>query len=551
MTQITGISITTCKHLGGALLLKVIIADDEIRVVKLIMALGDWDSLDMKVVGTASNGIEAVELIKTLSPDLIITDIRMPGYTGLELIEKAKEINNNLEILIISGYAQFEYAQSAMRFGVSDYLLKPINQVELMNTLSKIKNNYLIKKDTLLQSEKALIREKTDVSKIRTALIQNIIFNGNTYDDMPAEKINAEFHFNFKPALFKAFSIKIDCDILQYNTSAISIVENTIYDIFNAIVKPLCYDFEMLFIGYTGYGICNFEQDKAESLTDAFKECFCNILSKRDMYPDIDVSIFIGNTTNSFQLVSSSFAQAKSMISERIIEGCGRIFENLPVSSAINCSLLIKEFSQTFDSAIEICDSIMASKSYELLKVNALSVKAVCGRELFSLVQNAGERVLSVIPQSDKSKQLHDSFMLSCSMSKNPDELFSCLECLINDVVAWLSDYNEQLDTKPIRLAKQYIKEHYMETITLEQVAEKVGFNSSYFSALFKKKCGMGFVDYLTKTRIDSSKDLLKETNLLITDICERIGYTDIKHFTKTFKKYTSLKPSEYRKLYG
>ena len=106
-------------------MLKVIIADDEERVCRLVQMIVDWDSLGMEVIGTASNGLEALELLENLRPDILITDIRMPGCDGLELIEKAKAILPHLQIAMISGYAQFEYAQAAMNFDVGGYILKP------------------------------------------------------------------------------------------------------------------------------------------------------------------------------------------------------------------------------------------------------------------------------------------------------------------------------------------------------------------------------------------------------------------------------------------
>ena len=109
-------------------MVKLVVADDEERVCRLIVALGNWEELGIKVVGTAANGIQALELIRKEKTDILITDIRMPGLNGLELIEKVREISPDIKIMIISGYANFEYAQNALKQGVSDYLLKPINK---------------------------------------------------------------------------------------------------------------------------------------------------------------------------------------------------------------------------------------------------------------------------------------------------------------------------------------------------------------------------------------------------------------------------------------
>ena len=111
-------------------MLKVIIADDERLICRLVQALCDWEVLDMEVAGLAENGLEALALIERERPDILITDIRMPGCDGLELIRRAKELRPELEIVIISGYAHFEYAQTAIRYGVGNYLLKPIKKDE-------------------------------------------------------------------------------------------------------------------------------------------------------------------------------------------------------------------------------------------------------------------------------------------------------------------------------------------------------------------------------------------------------------------------------------
>ena len=99
-------------------MIKVVIADDEVKVCQLICGLIDWKSVDMEIVGVAHNGIEALELIKNLQPDLMITDIRMPGYDGLELINLGKQMKKDIDFIIISGYSHFEYAQSAIKYGV-------------------------------------------------------------------------------------------------------------------------------------------------------------------------------------------------------------------------------------------------------------------------------------------------------------------------------------------------------------------------------------------------------------------------------------------------
>ena len=119
-------------------MLKMIIADDERVIRETISQMLDWESLGIELIGVCKNGIEVYNMILDESPDIVMTDIRMPGCSGLELIDQVKRDDQSLEIVIISGYAHFEYAQQAIKYGVGDYLLKPISKTELTATLQKL-----------------------------------------------------------------------------------------------------------------------------------------------------------------------------------------------------------------------------------------------------------------------------------------------------------------------------------------------------------------------------------------------------------------------------
>ncbi len=155
-------------------MLKVMIADDEERICQLIKALVDWKSLDMEVVGIANNGLEAGQMVQNLHPDILITDIRMPGRNGLELIESVKKSVTELEIIIISGYAHFAYAQTAIKFGVGDYLLKPINKEELTSTLCKLKQRIEARKKTEQNTKQLRQKSENDIRRLQQNLLEQL-----------------------------------------------------------------------------------------------------------------------------------------------------------------------------------------------------------------------------------------------------------------------------------------------------------------------------------------------------------------------------------------
>jgi len=156
-------------------MLRVLIADDEERICQLIQALGEWQRLSLTVVGTAQTGPDALEMVRTLTPDILITDIRMPGMDGLQVVQQAHALLPELEVIVISGYAQFDYAQTAIRYGVGEYLLKPINRDALNHSLEKMieRLNTRRRKDTDIES--LLTGRMDDQQQLRAKLVADML----------------------------------------------------------------------------------------------------------------------------------------------------------------------------------------------------------------------------------------------------------------------------------------------------------------------------------------------------------------------------------------
>lgn len=129
--------------------------------------------------------------------------------------------------------------------------------------------------------------------------------------------------------------------------------------------------------------------------------------------------------------------------------------------------------------------------------------------------------------------------------------MFTCLLDFMLTKVNQMIALREEDSVRPVRLAKQYIHNHYQEQITLEEVSDYVGLTPAYFSVMFKKETEIGFAKYLINERIEGAKDLLRESTLSVADICRKVGYNDPKHFTRLFEKNVGVKPAVYRKLYG
>lgn len=538
-------------------MLRVVIADDEVKVCQLICALIDWKSVDMEIVGVANNGIEALESIKKLQPDLMITDIRMPGYDGLELINRGKQIKKDIDFIIISGYNHFEYAQSAIKYGVSDYLLKPIKKNELLDTLNRIREKYRQRTEQLSNEEQMKIRMQNDIDKLRSGFfIEKLLYKGVNTEGFEIEKCNKDYHFKFQPGYFQVFIVKLDCEYENLFQSTIRILEDKVAQIMRGFLKPECFDMEICFRGCRAYCVLNYSDNNKKAVRKQLKTGLDGLIVQRSVFDKIEFTIGLGSAEKNISQLKSSLKTAESAVEHRLIEGTQKLIEDIPVQdSASYGDNLLADLTKSMEAALEVSDSNGVIAAVEELRGKILNKPNMKGQEVLRLVMETCSIYLMTLRNCkfniENAEQICESFSLHADLCSSSAQLFTYLLKFIKESLDTVIEDRKQADIKPIRTAKQYIQENYMNPISLKEVSGVVGFNDSYFSSLFKKESGQNFLEYLSEVRMNKAKELLKETDLSIAVICQKVGYSDLKHFTKSFKKYSGLKPNEFRKIYS
>ncbi|MCD7736604.1 MAG: response regulator [Lachnospiraceae bacterium] len=529
-------------------MIKVVIADDEVRICQLIDALVDWKKQDMEVVGTAHNGLEALDMVRTLQPDILITDIRMPGCSGLELVGQAKERVPELEIIIVSGYAHFEYAQQAIRYGVGDYLLKPVNKAEMTMTLEKLKLRILQRKENRLGQMEMKRKTEKDRELLQANLIDAIL--AQKAEKLTEEELRNTYGLRVGPGLFQAFIMKMDCGREEMGQTSISLLMDKAKETLELELREKCTELLPELRGLVCAGFLNYAEDRQEDIRRAFKSAINQLELQKSLFRPVSFSVALGSAGTSPEKLQASMKEASLLIEERLLQGTGRLFERLQEPSGLGQKGILEQYLREMSHAVEV-------KSMELLEdclcafsERILSIKDVRGYELLEAVYSAAEMfaIKSKIP--DRTACLNE-FHRQCGRCSSAEEIFSCLKELETGCLSGQIRELEEESIRPIRKAKQYIQEHYSEPITQEEVSSAVGLSSTYFSTLFKKTDGEGFARYLMGIRMEQARTLLRETNLPVAEICRRVGYNDLKHFTKTFEKAAGVKPSVYRKLYG
>lgn len=538
-------------------MIKVIIVEDEEKVCQLIIRLVNWEQMGMEIVGVAHDGIEALEMIEKCVPDLVITDIRMPGCDGLEMIRQAKQKKADLEFLIISGYRYFDYAQNAIKFGVGDYLLKPINREELSAALIKMRNLHLQRTERLSREERLKMRLKRDIHKLRNSFFADTLLNPESeIPQYSLEWLNEQYQFTFKSGSFQMIAVKIDYERNHdFSRNETDLMEGKIEEILRNQLQDVCLELWTYSHNSFIYALLNYEPERKKDVRQKWKAALDEIISQGAVFASFSYTLGVGSVVEDISQWKTSSHEARRAIRQRLVMGTGKIIEDVSDPADMQpANALLAKMSKAMGTAVELLDKQAVLAAVSTLKEQMENI-SLDGDIIYTLAEQTCETYLwhlrshqFALPQSE---QMIDHFRYHAMRIGQTEQLFDYLSIVLSESMDAVIEEQRQKETRPIRLAKQYIQQHYMRTLTLEEVSQIVGFNPTYFSTLFKKVTNRNFVDYLTEVRINHAKELLRETSLSVAIICEQTGYQDLKHFTKTFKKIVGLKPNEYRKLYS
>ncbi|MFA9462812.1 MAG: response regulator [Velocimicrobium sp.] len=535
---------------------KVLIADDEKKVCQLIKILVEWDSLDMEVVGMVHNGYEALEMVREKKPQIIITDIRMPGLNGLEMIQEVRKEDQKIKFIIISGHREFKYAQAAVKYGVNEYLLKPIRQEELVNTLLAIKEKFR-QQDAIISSEEQLKKQIEDNRlKLRKRLFLDVLFKGTSKkSELQIDFINEEYNYSFQKGCFQVICIKLDHAKKIYHSNT-QILEDKSVHLLMQELSPYCFDLGVIYENGVISCILNFLNENELIIKNKIKTLLKNSMLQDAIYQPLEVTVGMGTVSEHIEEMIDSYRHAESAYQQRILNGTGKVLECITeYNSGLADSIIFQEFNKSFPFSINNLNLNQIQDDIDSLKKNLLERTETTGHEILQMTKEVCNLYLLYmrsnnlyIEDSENFIQEFNEYADDCNSTQ---ELFRHLSQTISKSIVGIIEDKRQETTKPIRLAKQYVEQKYMNSLTIEDVSLQVGFSSSHFSTIFKKETGVTFLEFLSSVRMKHAKDLLKEGNKNIAVICEEVGYSDVKYFTKSFRKHTGLKPNEYRKLYS
>jgi two-component system response regulator YesN len=529
---------------------KVLIVDDEYLIRNGISKRFNWAETGFTVIGTASNGQDALIEINKNIPDVVITDIRMPILDGIELCKTIRYRYPQIKIIILSGYSEFEYAQKAIEYGVYYYLLKPLNESELRNVLKKLyfelektntNSNTQIKSpesknlesyeradavfNRIIQSTTSDVEhERNELRNLGITLAEKhmstIAFTydikkGNTQIELPVIKILGFSHkywmnYNYPVFYFNQFFYIVFNEKKRLNKSYINRETKKFTESLSNYLKEVGYEEVSI-----SYGISNTYSNLARLKNSVYES---QQALQFKFYTDTEVTIFYNDIQNQ---IKTDFN--KTQINAQIIQ---------LVSSMIKCNK-----NQTILSFKAILSILRDTK---ILNKQVLLVK--CVQIYISIVEQLKSENINI--KFQKEEDFYQTIAKANTFTEL-SELFEKTVMYIFDKTTEFqtSDNNKRL----VQKMKDYVKKHYNEKLSLAQMAEVFYMNPTYISTFFKEQTGMNLFDYIFDVRMTEAKKLLKNSDYQIQAIAVRVGYPDFRHFCTVFKKATGLTPLQYR----
>jgi len=525
---------------------RTVVVDDEARIRRGIERLVKACSEEFEIVGSFSSGMELLDYCRQeeLEFDLLITDIKMPGMDGLELIKELRK-SVSFEAVVISGFNDFKFLQTAIREGAVDYLVKPIIRDEFRQQLGRVKEKIYqkwVEEERLeeIDSELHFVKQSQLLSELTRGLERDLSELDWTRD--------------FPQGNYFLFNISKD-GVSAANPNPIPEQESKSVE--NVIINILEQnDIHCSYWLWKGEVSCfwvliqnlNTEEGFVFSLA---KKLQYQIRSMTHQSNTLAVSEMFQDLT----LLPSIRDNLLSLLQFRLIYGGNQVFS----FSSIERNDIKKDKVKDSKGIEKIINKILQSlerfqkndETRDLLRqfvkeLEKLSSPTEIERNIQLLTVQVVNHLLKYSNTKDEIPLIHEALHLTKRASN-----FRVLREHLNDWMQKIFTSLDQISKKeqndPVKTSKQWIFDNLGENITIEKIAREIPMNPTYFCEYFKNQTGETVLDFVTKTRIETAKDLLLTTDLKIYDIAEKVGYTDTKYFSKLFKKYFGEVPSKYK----
>lgn len=530
-------------------MIRVLLVDDEMIIRMGLRKMIENNCPEFAVVGEAPDGRKALEMLDACHPDICIVDIRMPHMTGLQFMERAAASGCRARMVVLSGYAEFQFAQEAMANGCGGYLLKPVKPEELAALLQKLKSS--------IESSRETERKKEDMQRLANRqkdayckeLLRKLAMEGGAEE---CRTLEMEGFLPEGPFIMAIFSED------DYKQGQRKPADDSAARSHGEVILKTVRSFVETEPGWPGISL-GLTQDMTLLLMygragqPIGRENTAPLLGKiQSALKEQDISVTIGcsGADRGVNAIRPGYLACREAIGFRFYQGRGKVFfyrkdffcnedPNIySLEKKLSDALFVKNSQQVY----VILNEIFSTLSNMRLKKSVI-VMVLCHIH-FSIMnilyaQNRTE-LLENLPDLAEYEHNIQQFDVFPELQEYVFEVFYQLLELGSGEQ---SEKNRQL----VRKALQFIETHYDSPIYSNEMAEYLNLNVSYFSTLFHRETGEKFTVFLTNYKIEKACEMLLQTNDKVHRISERLGYSDVKYFCKVFRRRMNCTPSEYR----
>ena len=503
---------------------KVMLVEDEEFILQGIRCIIDWEEISMTVTAMAHNGKEALELFQKEPVDIIVTDVEMPLMDGLELLREIRKISPKTRCIILSGYDDFEYARTALKLDVDDYILKPINEEQL--------------KQVLIQAAEHL----DEIDRKRTGNIEDKIGWHKFLKGKLQKEEAAEFYL-MMPRM--EAGEKVYAAVMKIDTGSLE-NKDGLQDILIELqkvprkIKPIYLAADTLFLLL--YAKETETDAQAAELLGSFQDRLESVYGIMSFFT-------VSAAIRDYEKLPSSYKMIAKLQKYRILEGYGSCITESYIQNRRNQDVVIDEtllrkmiLKKDKEGALNYIEDLFINNLRSEVNVDVLYQLAL---KIAILLQE-----IKVEYKLAQSRNLQD---LSEMIEKiyQADDIFGLKTIFISEIEEIII-YLHTEDSRYTPVVKQIMAEvqkNYREDMNLKTLSYKYHMNASYLGQIFQKEAGCSFAQYLSNTKNKIAKDLILNTNMKINDIAKEVGYVDTSYFYRKFKQCYGVSPASLRNM--
>jgi two-component system response regulator YesN len=536
-------------------MLKVLIVDDDSFSRTNLKTMIEWEKLGFLISGEASNGLNAVQLIKSGPPDIMITDMHMPAMNGLELIDYIERNFAQIRVIALSAYEDFDYVRQSMKKGAIDYVLKHRLDAAALIEMLEAARDSIIRYRNECDQRNFISGQLVNTKMLLTQEFLIKLVSGYRFD--PAEIRQSIRTLDLKMDMENLVVAVAEIDGFPFLEEKFTTQETEIlFKTFLEIAKEILSDWEKTVAAHLGKGkfVIFFSLGAVCSRLSIYSQLYAAMDRLRTgikKYLNITACFSVSKICRDVSLVADVYREADIQLKNKFYKGKDSIFMNdsayrreegffcleIKAEKEITMALKTRDYEKVKEQIENIFAKIAASR------LGIKSTQMICA-ELINIVNQVFKETGLEISKIYTAEDIPYNMM---QKYETINEIKEWLLSLYGKLIAILADL--KMDNQKSEITKkviEYVNHNYRKDISLSDVAAFIGVSNSYISRVFKEDCGMGFVEYLNRIRVDNARNYIEAGEYRIKEIVAKTGFNNYNYFFKVFKEIVGMTPLEY-----